>query len=87
MIIPHDFQEEAIAAFFNFYSEDRAIINGVPEKKNALICLPTGAGKSIVIGEIIRRMFQMVPTSRVFMGTHVHTLLSQIVLSFKDYGL
>jgi DNA repair protein RadD len=64
-------------AFFNFYSEDRAIINGVPEKKNALICLPTGAGKSIVIGEIIRRMFQMVPTSRVFMGTHVHTLLSQ----------
>jgi DNA repair protein RadD len=78
MIVPHYFQSDAVDELFKFYSEPRKMVNGHLERKNALICMPTGTGKSVVIGTFIMRSFlQYDPNSRFFMCTHVKTLIEQ----------
>lgn len=73
-----DYQREAVESLFEFYSEPRAIgKDGKPERKNALICLPTGTGKSLIIAEFLRRAFQQYPGTRAVMATHVKTLIRQ----------
>lgn len=72
------YQEEAVESLFTFFNEhggsDAA---GKPVKANPLVCLPTGTGKSIVIGEFIRRAMMRHPGTRVFMSTHVKELIKQ----------
>jgi DNA repair protein RadD len=64
-----DYQEEALFGLFDYF--DR----GMPG--NPLIGLPTGTGKSLVIAESVRRIFQWWPTQRVMMLTHVKELIEQ----------
>lgn len=72
------YQEEAVEAVFDFYSQPRELdAQGNPKRKNALICLPTGTGKSLVIAMLAQRMFQRVPNTRLIMQTHVKTLIEQ----------
>lgn len=72
------YQEEAVEALFNFYSVPRAIgADGVPVAKNAVVCLPTGTGKSVVIAEFFRRAFALHMSTRAFMLTHVKELIRQ----------
>lgn len=69
MIIPHYYQEEAVNSIFNYY--DRG------GKGNPVIAMPTGTGKSIVIGLLIQRIFRAYPFQRVMMLTHVKELIEQ----------
>lgn len=72
------YQEEAVQALFDFYSVPRKFDeNGRPIPKNAVICLPTGTGKSDVIAEFFRRAFLMYASTRALMMTHVSTLIAQ----------
>jgi DNA repair protein RadD len=63
------YQVEAIQAPFDYY---RAGNKGHPT-----ICLPTGTGKSIVLGGIVHRYMDMFPNSHIFCATHSETLVQQ----------
>lgn len=63
------YQEEAINAIYNYYSAGN---NG-----HALLALPTGTGKSLIIGELIRRVLAEWPNQRFIILTHVKELISQ----------
>lgn len=72
------YQEEAVQALFDFYSVPRGFDeNGKPKPKNAVVCLPTGTGKSDIIAEFFRRAFEMYQSTRGLMLTHVSTLVEQ----------
>lgn len=72
------YQQEAVEALFSFYNEPRKLeASGKPERKNALVCLPTGTGKSLIIAEFLRRAFELVPGTRAIMSTHIKTLIEQ----------
>ncbi len=50
------------------------------EKKpdgNPLIVLPTGGGKSLVLGTITQEFIEIEPTTRIIMATHVKELVAQ----------
>jgi DNA repair protein RadD len=71
-----EYQEAAVESVFDFYSKPRELDTaGKPKRKNALLCLPCGTGKSLIIGELARRMFQRVPNTRLVMSTHVKDLI------------
>ncbi len=69
IIIPHYYQEEACDSIFKYYE------NG--GKGNPVVAMPTGTGKSIVIGLFIQRVFKAYPFQRVMMLTHVKELIEQ----------
>lgn len=72
------FQTEAVDELFKFYSVPRKLnCEGIPERKNALVCLPTGTGKSVVLGRFFQRALQLHPTTRGLKATHVGTLIEQ----------
>lgn len=77
------YQAEAEQALFDFYATPREVTNGIPQRKNALICIPGGAGKSIVIANFFKRALQMHPNTRGIMSTHVKTLIEQNVAKMK----
>ena len=62
------YQENAVAATFAYWG-----------KKPGAPCLemPTGAGKSIVLAEIIRRAISLKPDLQVIVATHVGELVAQ----------
>lgn len=69
IIIPHYYQEEACDSIFRYYEDGG--------KGNPVVAMPTGTGKSIVIGMFIQRIFQAYPFQRVMMLTHVKELIQQ----------
>lgn len=72
------YQTEATASLFDFYDKPRLLdAKGVPIRKNALICLPGGTGKSVVIANFLRQAFALHPSTRAIMSTHVKTLITQ----------
>lgn len=46
-------------------------------KTDPLILLPTGTGKSVVLGMLIKEIYRQYPSTRVMMLTHVKTLIEQ----------
>lgn len=79
------YQAEAVNALFDFYSTARKIgPDGKPERKNALVCIPGGAGKSVVIAKFFKRAFEMYPGTRAIMSTHVKTLIEQNARKLKE---
>jgi len=79
------YQHEAVEKLFDFYSVDRKLVDGFPEPKNAVVCLPTGTGKSLVIAMFIKRCFEMVPNTKVVMSTHVKELIRQNAEKLQQY--
>lgn len=79
LIVPHYFQREANEAVFQYFAEYGGRIDefGVPIPANPLVALPTGTGKSIVIADILKYVFQVAPSSRVMMLTDVKELVEQ----------
>lgn len=51
--------------------------DGTLVRRNPLICLPTGTGKSHVIANFLKLALQVVPGTRVVMATHVKELIKQ----------
>lgn len=65
---PHSYQNEAVAALFTYF---------VNHAGNPLIAMPTGTGKSVVIGEFLRQVFHQYPHTKVLMLTHRKDLVRQ----------
>lgn len=62
------YQANAITAIYNYF---------VANVGNPIVAMPTGTGKSIVIGEFVRSIFHHYPHQRVMMLTHVKELIEQ----------
>lgn len=69
MIQLRDYQERAVSNGLRFLFEG--------EQRSGLILMPTGTGKSVVIGETVNRVKQYYPKARIVMLTHVKELVQQ----------
>ena len=69
LITPRDYQQYAIDSVINYYSEGSV--------GNPIIAMPTGTGKSIIIGGLIQQVLQCWPNQRFLMLTHVKELIEQ----------
>lgn len=63
-----DYQAEAIEATYQWFNQGRG---------NPLIVAPTGAGKSVILAEFIRRALTDYPGTRVVCATHIKELIAQ----------
>jgi len=70
------YQDEAIRAIYGYY--------GAGNVGHALLALPTGTGKSLIIGEFIRRVLHEWPNQRVMVLTHVKELIEQDIRALKS---
>ena len=68
-MILRDYQEAAVQSIFEYFS------NG--GKGNPIVAMPTGSGKSLIIGKFIQLALQQYPTTRVMKLTHVKELIEQ----------
>jgi DNA repair protein RadD len=64
-----DYQEASVAAIFRYFQ--------MGGQGNPLVALPTGTGKSVVIGDFIRQVFTLYPGQRIMKLTHVKELIEQ----------
>lgn len=62
------YQEEAVQSIFNYFME---------QSGNPIIAMPTGTGKSLIIGDFIKKVFQYYSGQRIMMLTHVKELIQQ----------
>jgi DNA repair protein RadD len=67
-MILRDYQEHAVDALWEYFHT---------KKGNPLVLMPTGTGKSLVIGAFAKRALMTYPTTRLMMLTHVETLIEQ----------
>ncbi|GAA6176917.1 DEAD/DEAH box helicase [Sulfitobacter pacificus] len=63
-----DYQSEAIEATYQWFADG---------KGNPLIVAPTGAGKSVILSEFIRRAITDYEGTRIICATHVKELIAQ----------
>ena len=68
MLVPREYQEFAVDATWRYFEKFVG---------NPLILMPTGTGKSVVIGAFVKRAIQTFPTTRIMAVTHVETLIEQ----------
>lgn len=64
-----DYQIDAVNSVYEYFAQGN--------KGNPLVVLPTGAGKSVVIAELIRSAMAMDREQRFIMATHVKELIAQ----------
>jgi DNA repair protein RadD len=67
------YQQEAVDSTLNYFRKRRS---------PAVIVLPTGAGKSLVIAELAK-----IAIGRVLVLAHVKELVEQNHLEYESYGL
>lgn len=77
MFTPRYYQTEAKIAPFDYFK------NG--GTGNPLIAMPTGTGKSLVIGMFIAEVMQWFPGQRILVLTHVKELIKQNSDKLKDF--
>lgn len=69
MISLRPYQREAInTGIFGYFAENAG---------NPLVVVPTGGGKSLIIAQFLREIFEQWPDQRVLILTHVKELISQ----------
>lgn len=68
-MILRDYQEEAVQSIIDYYTAGNT--------GNPVVAMPTGTGKSLVIGGFIQRAMQLWPGQRFMMLTHVKELIEQ----------
>jgi len=71
---PRPYQLDAVNSIYNYFM----MADG-----NPIVAMPTATGKSVVIGEFIRGIYQYYPHQRVMMLTHVKELISQNMEKLK----
>ena len=84
MIELRDYQERATNNGLRFLFEG--------QQRSGLILMPTGTGKSVVIGETVNRIKYYYPAARIVMLTHVKELVEQnhekaVSMCSHDIGL
>lgn len=65
---PRQYQVEAWHSIFRYFEENGG---------NPLVAMPTATGKSVVIAEFLRNLYQWYPTERVLVLTHAKELIQQ----------
>lgn len=81
---PRDYQLACVDAFFDYWA------SGPPTGRNAIdwghpvAALPTGTGKSIIIGEFCRRACTFYPGTKILVITHVKELVEQDFLKLLE---
>ena len=68
-IVLRDYQKAALTALWGYWYNNEGV--------SPLIVAPTGAGKSILIAEIIRQVLKAAPNAHIMMASHVKELLLQ----------
>lgn len=76
MITLRWYQEDAIRSIYGYYNAGNT--------GHALLALPTGTGKSLVIGEFVRRVLAEWPSQRILVLTHVKELISQDIKALRS---
>lgn len=66
---PRPYQQEAVSAIFDYFNTGNT--------GNPIIVAPTGAGKSLLIADFIKRAHQEYPTTKFMVVSHVVELLTQ----------
>lgn len=74
MLQLRDYQRASIDALYEYWAR--------PDSGNALIVLPTGAGKALVIAKIIEELLAQYPDMRIVNVTHSASLVGQ---NFKEF--
>lgn len=69
MIVPRYYQSEAIDSVFRYFGSGKV--------GNPVVAMPTGTGKSIVIGLFAKQVMQTYPGQRLMCVTHVKELITQ----------
>lgn len=67
-IVPRYYQAEAVQAIYDHFARS---------SENTIVALPTAAGKSVVIGDFIRRACTDYPATRILKLTHRKELIGQ----------
>lgn len=67
-MILRDYQQAAVNSIFEYFMDSTG---------NPLVALPTGTGKSVIIGDFIKRACLTYPGQRIMQLTHVKELISQ----------
>lgn len=75
MLVPRDYQFDAVDHTWKYLHERTG---------NPLILMPTGTGKSVVIGVLAQRILQTYPEARIMATTHVETLVGQNYAKFLE---
>jgi DNA repair protein RadD len=68
-MILRPYQEDAIQSIFDYFEEGN--------QGNAVLALPTGTGKSVILAGFIQRVLNMWPRQRFMVLTHVKELIEQ----------
>lgn len=68
LMTPRDYQAEAIQSIFTYFADKTG---------NPVVAMPTGTGKSIVIGGFLEAVYQQYPNQKVLVLTHVKELIEQ----------
>lgn len=63
------YQEEAVSSIWQYFADGHT--------GNPVVAMPTGTGKSLVIGGFIEGIYKAYPTQRIMMLTHVKELIEQ----------
>lgn len=75
LIVPRDYQEYPIDRVFQYFGENVG---------NPLILMPTGSGKSVVVGGICERALKGWPQTRIMMLTETKELVAQNYQKLKQ---
>lgn len=67
-MIPREYQRKGKEAIYDYFTKNDG---------NPIVAMPTGTGKSIVIGDFTREACWYYPTQRIMMLTHVKELIEQ----------
>lgn len=73
---PRAYQSEAVAAIWSYFQNNKS--------GNPLIAMPTGTGKSVVIADFARSVFQRTDGQRILVITHVKELVAQNFKCFRQ---
>ena len=67
MIALYNYQRDAVDSIYRYFADNAG---------NPLIVIPTAGGKSLVVAEFLREIFEQWPDQRVLILTHVRELTS-----------
>src|SRR5690606_1213266 len=69
VMLLRDYQTYAINSIWKYFGDGN--------KGNPIVAMPTGTGKSLVIGGFTKSVYERYPSQRVMMLTHVQELIEQ----------
>ena len=76
MLVPRYYQNDGIQSVFDYFDSGN--------RGNPIIAMPTGTGKSVVIGGFVHRVLNQWPRQRIVNATHVKELVQQNYNKLND---